>query len=75
MVTSQGPLDILCRLHDTRGYEDLVARSHEIVDATLRVRVLDLDALIEIKAGTGRAKDRMLVPILLALQDARRGSP
>lgn len=48
LITSHGPLDILCRLHDARGYEDLLARSREIVDGALRVRVVDLQTLIEI---------------------------
>jgi len=68
LITSLGPLDVLCRLHDQRGYEELFAHSREIVDGDLRVRVIDLDTLIEIKRSTGRARDQMVVPILLALR-------
>ncbi len=69
LTTRLGPLDVLCRLHDARGYAELVSRSREIEDADLRLRVIDLDLLIEIKAATGRAKDQLVVPILRALRD------
>ena len=71
LITRFGPLDVLCRLHDQRGYDELLSRSREVVDADLRVRVLDLDALIEIKQSTGRARDQMVVPILMALRDSQ----
>ena len=38
----------------------------------MRLQVLDLDTLIEVKAETGRAKDQLLVPVLLALRDEIR---
>lgn len=69
LTTSLGPLDPLGVLHDGRGYDELVARSVVMEDGSLRLRVLDLDTLIEIKSATGRAKDKLLVPILLALRD------
>lgn len=73
LITRAGPLDVLCRLHDGRGYDELLARSREIVDGDLRVRVVDLDTLIEIKRSTGRARDQLLVPVLVALRDRERG--
>jgi hypothetical protein len=33
----------------------------------LQLRVIDLRTLIEIKSSTGRARDRLVLPILLAL--------
>ena len=69
LITNLGPLDVLCRLHDHRGYDELFAHSREVVDGDLRVRVLDLDTLITIKQSTGRARDAMVVPILIALRD------
>ena len=39
LITQHGPLDILLRLHDTRGYDQLLPHSREIVDADLRVRL------------------------------------
>lgn len=67
LSTSLGPLDPLCRLHDGRGYEELLAHSEVLTDGKLEIRVLDLPTLIEVKSATGRAKDRLVVPILLAL--------
>ncbi len=69
LTTRFGPLDILCRLHDARGYDDLVAHSLEIADGDLRVRVIDLPTLIAIKEAAGRDNDRLVVSILRALQD------
>lgn len=69
LSTNLGPLDPLGALHDGRDYDDLVRSSVWMEDGTLRIRVIDLDTLIAIKAATGRNKDRILVPILLALRD------
>ncbi len=67
LITDLGPLDILCRLHDGRGYEELAPRSVSIDAGDLQLKVLDLPTLIEIKSGTGRVRDRLVVPLLLAL--------
>jgi hypothetical protein len=67
LATNLGPLDILCRLHDGRDYAALSPHAVEMTDGTLRLRVLDLPTLIEVKSNTGRARDRMVVPVLLAL--------
>jgi hypothetical protein len=55
-------------LHDARGFEELDAHAIEIVDGDLRVRVIDLATLIEIKRSTGRVRDQLVVPILEALR-------
>lgn len=67
LTTNLGPLDILCRLHDGRDYEALLPHAVEMTDGTLRLRVLDLPTLIEVKSNTGRARDRIVVPLLLAV--------
>lgn len=72
LITKYGPLDVLCRLHDTRGYDELLPHSHVIADGELRVRVVDLDTLIEIKQSTGRVRDALVVPLLMALRDRGR---
>lgn len=72
LITRCGPLDLLCRLHDGRGYDDLLPHSELMTDGSFTIRVVDLPTLIEIKASTGRARDRMVVPILRALL-AERG--
>ena len=73
LSTNFGPLDPLCELHDGQGFEDLLPHSEEVTDGSLHLRVLDLPTLIAIKASTGRAKDKLVVPILLALQRERAG--
>ena len=69
LITRYGPLDVLCRLHDARDYHELFPRSREVADGALRVRVVDLDTLIEIKRSTGRERYRIVLPILEALRD------
>ena len=69
--TRLGPLDVLSQLHDGQRYEDLLPRSELIGDAARRVRVVDLETLISIKAAAGRAKDRIVLPMLLRLLQER----
>jgi predicted nucleotidyltransferase len=69
--TRLGRLDVLGALHDGRGYDDLVATAEAIDLDGRELRVVDLDTLIQIKSSTGRAKDRLVVPILLAIAKAR----
>jgi hypothetical protein len=73
LLTTLGPLDLLGRLHDGRGYDELLPHSEMLSDGERHVRVVDLPTLIEIKTGTGRAKDRLVVPLLLALLREREG--
>jgi hypothetical protein len=69
LITQHGPLDVLLRLHDARGYDELFMHSVEVVEGELRVRVIDLDTLIQIKSATGRARDALVVPLLIAIRD------
>ena len=69
LSTALGPLDPLGRLHDGRGYDELVGKSVLVEDGALRFQVIDLDTLIDVKSSTGRSKDKLLVPLLLALRD------
>jgi len=71
LTTTSGPLDVLCRLHDGRDYAELAPSTVIMSDGTWHLRVLDLPTLIQIKSTTGRARDRLVVPILLALQRER----
>lgn len=75
LVTDLGPLDILCRLHDGRGYVELAPHSVTIEAGELRIQVIDLPTLIQIKSTTGRARDRIVVPILLAMLREREQTP
>lgn len=73
LSTSLGPLDLLGKLHDGRGYEELLHASDWVTDGALRLRVLDLRTLIEIKSSAGRSKDRLVLPVLMALLRRRQG--
>jgi hypothetical protein len=72
LLTDFGPLDVLGRLHDGRNYDELVGHSELVGDTARRVRVIDLATLIQIKAGTKRRRDRLVLPILRALLSRRR---
>ncbi len=74
LTTNLGPLDLLGRLHDGRGYHELLPHSEIVSDGDRRVRVVDLPTLIEVKRAAGRPKDRLVVPILLALLRERERS-
>jgi hypothetical protein len=69
LTTRLGPLDVLLRLHDKRGDDELLPHSREIAASGFTVRVIDLPTLIEIKRSTGRAHDALVVPLLIALQN------
>jgi hypothetical protein len=69
LSTNLGPLDPLCVLHDGRGYEELLPHTTVLSDGSTSIRVLDLDTLIGVKASAGRARDKLVLPILLALRD------
>lgn len=71
LTTRCGPLDVLARLHDGRDYADLLPHTVELTEGSLRLRVLDLSTLIAIKSGTGRARDQLIVPVLIALARER----
>jgi hypothetical protein len=73
LSTSLGPLDPLGTLHDGRGYDALLPHTVVLSDGESRIRVLDLETLIAVKASTGRARDKLTLPVLLALR-ARGGS-
>ena len=59
-----GPLDLLGTIGAGRGYEDLLPHSDEIEIGHLRLRVLSLEKLIEVKEEMGFEKDKAILPIL-----------
>lgn len=71
LTTRRGPLDLLCCLHDGRGYAELLPHMEELTDGSLRLRVLDLPTLIAIKSGSGRVRDQLILPLLIALARER----
>jgi predicted nucleotidyltransferase len=73
LMTSSGPLDLLGAVGRGRSFGELVDRSVEVRLGAIQVRVLDLDALIEIKEEVGHEKDRAVLAILRrTLEEKRR---
>lgn len=65
LMTEAGPLDLLGTIGKGHGYDDLVLETIELdAGKELRVRVLDLPALIRIKDETAQEKDRAQLAIL-----------
>jgi len=65
LMTSAGPLDLLGTIGDSHSYEDLVGEAKEFtIGKGLTVQVLDLVALIRIKAETAQEKDKAQLAIL-----------
>lgn len=73
LVTRYGPLDFLGTIGKGLSYADLVPHSAEKeLGEGLRVRVLDLETLIEIKEQLGGEKDRAVLPILRRTLEERK---
>jgi len=64
LLTNLGGLDILTSVDPGFGYDDLRVRSSEYEVAGMRLRVLNLDTVIETKEAANRDKDRAVLPIL-----------
>ena len=64
LQTQVGPLDILWRLRDGRGYEEIAAQSVLLSDRERQIRVVGIDELIEIKLAAGRPQDQQDVQYL-----------
>ncbi|MGB5348135.1 MAG: hypothetical protein WBN10_00955 [Polyangiales bacterium] len=73
VTTALGPLDCLGTIVEGRGFEELLSHSETVSDEGTEFRVVDLPTLIEIKKKTGRAKDRLMLPVLVALRDELEG--
>jgi len=73
LLTKYGPLDMLGTIGNDLGYEELESRSTEILIAEgVRVRILDLEMLIEVKEQLNGEKDRAMLPILRRTLEERR---
>lgn len=79
--TRLGEVDLMREIGDGWTYAAVLSRSQEVDLGSTRVRVLDLDAVIESKRFADRDKDRAVLPILLEtlrlqrLRDGREGNP
>jgi hypothetical protein len=73
LMTTAGPLDLLGAIGKARSFQELVERSALMGVGAFEVRVLDLDALIQIKEEVGHEKDRAVLAILRrTLEEKRR---
>ena len=64
LLTDLGALDVLNAIGNSLTYRDLVGRTVEYELGELRVRVLELAAVIETKEQANREKDRAVMPVL-----------
>ena len=64
LSTCHGPLDILAVIEKGHGYEELVPNSAEIEFRGYKIRVMNLETMIELKRGSGHPKDLWRLPIL-----------
>ena len=72
-LTRSGPLDVLGEIGRGRDFTALHVRSHFVdIGDGVAIRVLDLDALIEVKREVLREKDRATLPILERTLEQRR---
>lgn len=72
-MTRSGPLDVLGAVGEGRDFGSLTPRSRMVVLGDgLTARVLDLEALIEVKREAGREKDLATLPILVRTLEERR---
>ena len=73
--TRLGPLDLLGRIAGEKGYENIIDRA-ALTDLGhgLRVHVLDLEVLVEVKEALGRDKDRAQLPEYRRTLEERRRS-
>jgi hypothetical protein len=65
LITSAGPLDLLGVIGEGKGFEELLPNT-SVIEAGegLRVRLLDLETLIEAKEAVGHEKNLAVLPIL-----------
>lgn len=87
-MASESPDSILIGLHEAAveyivvggtaavllgaGYDELLPDTVFLDEGPVPLRVLDLPRLIVAKSAAGRAKDRAVLPLLLATLDERR---
>ena len=69
LQTDLGKLDLLCQLGEGEDYEQVLPDTLVLDDGPFPIRVITLPRLIAVKARTGRPKDRLTLPILIATLD------
>lgn len=64
LMTNLGPLDVLGAIEGGRDCEALLPLSRRIEISGHPVHVLGLETIIELKRGSTRVKDRLVLPVL-----------
>ena len=72
LSTDSGPIDVLWRLHDGRGYGELLTHSVTRSDDERSILVVDIPELVEIKRAAGRPQDLLDVQTLEAILERTR---
>ncbi len=70
--TDLGPLDVLCQVGVGQDYAWLLPRSEVLARGGRTLRIVDLPTLIELKLAANRAKDRLVIPLLVATLEERQ---
>ena len=76
LMTKFGPLDLLGSVVGGLGYWELLKETEEVeLGGKIRVRILNLPALIRLKEQLGRDRDKAVLPILRkTLEECQRKS-
>lgn len=64
LMTRFGPLDLLGTIGTGYSYDDLLEDTVELPVSGLKLHLLNLERLIEVKEETAQDKDRAVLPIL-----------
>lgn len=65
LLTRYGPLDLLATVGNGLSYEDLLPHCRQmLITDSVRIQVLKLDFIIELKEQLGSEKDRAVLPTL-----------
>ena len=71
LATRLGVLDCLGTIEETTTYEDVLPDTDEMVMGDLRIRVISLPRLIEVKRKLNRPKDQLALLQLVATLEER----
>jgi hypothetical protein len=74
LTTRAGQLDLLGVIGSGRGYDELLPFSVALEVAGLKVRVLNLQAVIETKEESGGERDRAMLPVLRRTLEEKKKS-
>jgi hypothetical protein len=64
LMTNLGPLDVLGAIEGGRDYDALLPLSRRTEISGHPVQILGLETIIELKRGSTRAKDQLVLPVL-----------